>query len=115
VAENVKNIPATGVDLATSLFTGKRTKALTLRGMFKGNVEGLKKGWNYLKTGIEPEAGASSLEFNKIHFDSKPGKILGAYADGIYRVLGAEDMPFFYGALRRSLAEQALVTIKIRD
>jgi len=111
-AEKAKDIPATGIDLATSLFTGNRTKSFTLNGGVKGSMEGIKKGWDYLKTGIEHGAGESALEFGKVHFDSKPGKVLEAYANGVYRVLGAEDMPFFYGALRRSLAEQALVEIK---
>lgn len=112
VAEQVKNVPAVGIDLATSLFTGTRTKALNLRGLFQGGREGMKKGWNYMKTGIADESAETALEFNKVNFDSKPGKLLGNYADTVYRVLGAEDMPFFYGALRRSLGEQALVTIK---
>lgn len=113
LSENIKNIPATGIDLATSIFTGKRTKALTLRGLGQGTAEGVKKGWNYLKTGVdEGVIEKSGLEFNQVHFDSKPGKALQAYADGVYRILGTEDMPFFYGALRRSLGEQAIVSIK---
>ncbi len=113
VAENIKNIPATGVDLATSIITGKRTKALTLRGIGQGTAEGVKKGWNYLKTGVDPNALENTgLEFNKVHFDSKPGKAVQAYADTVFRILGAEDMPFFYGAFRRSLAEQSMVSIK---
>jgi len=112
VAENIKNIPATGIDLATSFFTGKRTKALNLRGLGQGSIEGVKKGWNYLKTGISGEAGESALEFGKVSFDSKPGKLVQKYAETVYRILGTEDMPFYYGALKRSLGEQALVTIK---
>lgn len=112
IGEKVKDIPATGIDMATSLFTGERTKAFNLRGELQGNIEGIKKGWDYLKTGVEDNGNLGKLEFNKVHYDSKPGKVLGAYAEGVYRVLGAEDMPFYYGAMRRSLGEQALVTIK---
>lgn len=112
LAENIKNIPATGVDLASSIFTGTRTKALNLRGLGQGTKEGVKKGWDYLKTGVSEESAKSGLEFDKVHFDSVPGKVLEKYAEGVYRILGTEDMPFFYGALRRSLGEQALVAIK---
>lgn len=112
VAENVKNVPAVGIDMATSLITGQRTKALSLRGIVDGTTEGFKKGYDYLRTGVSKESAESALEFGKLHYDSKPGKIVQAYADAVYRILGAEDMPFFYGAFRRSLGEQALVTIK---
>ena len=112
VAEQAKNIPATGIDLAMSVVSGERTKVLTLTGLLKGSKEGVKKGWNYLKSGVGEESAKSALEFGNITYDTKVGKALGVYADTVYRVLGAEDMPPFYGALRRSLYEQALVNIK---
>jgi len=112
VAEQAKNIPATGIDLAMSVVSGERTKVLTLTGLLKGSKEGVKKGWNYLKSGVGEESAKSALEFGNVTYDTKVGKALGVYADTVYRVLGAEDMPPFYGALRRSLYEQALVNIK---
>ena len=112
VAEIVKDLPATGIDMAASLFTGQRTKVFTLRGLSQGGMEGVKKGWNYLRTGVSEQKATSSLEFSNIHFNSKPGKVLEVYTNTVYQIIGAEDMPFFYGAMRRSLAEQSLVTIK---
>lgn len=113
VLESAKNIPATGIDLATSIVTGNRTKAIVspLRYM-EGGAEGVKKGWNFLKTGVQSESAETALEHYKVTFDSKLGKFLGKYADGVYRVLGTEDTPFFYGALKKSLVEQALVGAK---
>jgi len=114
LSEKIKDIPATGVDLATSLITGKRTKVFTLKGELSGNKEGLKKGWEYLRHGITEMDDPSKLEYGKVNYENwgKVGKVLEKYTESVYRTIGSEDFPFFYGAFRRSLNEQALVKIK---
>ena len=111
VAEVVKDLPAVGIDIATSAVLGtKRTKAFTLDGLFEGGKEGFKEGWTYLKTGI-PTGAETGLEFKNVTFNSKAGKVVQSYADGVFRILGAEDMPYYHGAFKRSLYEQASVDI----
>src|SRR3990167_10789326 len=52
-SEIAKDIPAVAVDSVTSLFTGKRTIGLTVRGTGRGLSEGFSKGVRYLKTGYD--------------------------------------------------------------
>lgn len=113
VGEKVSKIPAVGIDMASSLITGKRTKAFVNPVEYmNGAYQGAKNSIKYLKTGISGEVGETALEHYKVYYDSKLGKFLGKGAEGVYRLLGAEDMPFFYGTLKSSLAEQAIVAIK---
>lgn len=113
VSEAVKDIPAAAVDTVASLFTGKRTLALTARGTLAGGKEGFSKGWRYLKTGYDERDIAGKLDFKNISFGkSKFARAIQAYEEGIFRVLGAEDQPFYYGAKARSLASQAIAIAK---
>jgi len=115
VMETVKDVPAWGVDLAVSLITKQRTKVnpfITLKSQLKGVGEGFKKGATYLRHGVSEEQPLNP-EYAKVNFDKwgMPGKVLQVYSESVFRVLGAEDFPFFYSALRRSLSEQAQVKI----
>jgi hypothetical protein len=108
-AEIVKDIPAVAVDKVASLFTGKRTKAVTTKGLFGGVKEGLRKGWLYLRTGYSERNIAAKFDYNKVHFgNSKFAKVLQGYEEGIFRMMGTEDQPFYYGAKARSLYDQAM-------
>lgn len=113
VAEIAKDVPATVIDMASSLATGKRTKAFTFNGFPSGAKKGFKEGWNYLRTGVSERDIPGKLDFNKVNFgESKAGKALKAYTDSVFRVLGSEDQVFYWSARARSLYEQALVAIK---
>ncbi len=112
ITELSKDIPATGIDIISSVFSKQRTKSLVNPVKYiNGGFEGAKKGWNYFTTGVRNETGESALEFFKVNYDSKLGKFLGQYADTVYRALGTQDSPFYYGALKKSLYEQAQVFI----
>ena len=111
--EMIKDVPASLVDRVMSMFTGKRTLGLTTKGSIDGAREGVAKGWRYFKTGFDERDIGSKLEFNKVNFgDSKFAKAIQAYEETIFRSLGSEDQPFYYGAKARSLYSQAIAQAK---
>lgn len=113
VAESVKNVPAVAVDKMVSLFTKQRTVALTFRGQGSGVKEGVEKGWRYLKTGFDERDMATKLDYRRVNFGTgKIARALQTYEEGVFRVIGAEDQPFYYGAKARSIAEQAVAAAK---
>lgn len=113
VSEVLKDIPATAVDSVVALFTKKRAVTFTTKGIFKGLPEGFEKGMRYLKTGYDERNVAIKLDYKRVNFGkSKFAKGLQRYEETIFRILGAEDQPFFYGAKARSIYEQALVQTK---
>lgn len=107
--EIAKDVPASAADMLMSLFTGKRTTAFTLRGLPEGVKEGAKKGFQYLKTGYDSRDIATKLDYKQVNFKNKA---LQGYVDTVFRALGAQDQIFYYGALRRSLYNQALAKAK---
>lgn len=114
--EDAKDIPATIIDTLISPITGKRTKTIfsgKASAEAKGFIEGGKKAWEYLKTGVDLEDNIEKWDMPKeVHFDNA---LLETYTQAIFRKMGAEDMPFRYAALRRSIAEQAAVAVKNMD
>lgn len=107
--EILKDIPASAADILLSLFTGKRTTAFTLRGLPSGIQEGAQKGFRYLKTGYDTRDIATKLDYKQVNFKHKA---LQGYVDTVFRSLGATDQVFYYGALRRSLYNQAIAKSK---
>lgn len=108
VAEASKNPIAVGVDSVASLFTGQRTKTLPGKGYFGGFKEGFEKGFDYLKSGYDENNAGARLEYNRISFGKGPvARALQSYEESVFRLLGAEDQPFFYGAKALSLRDQA--------
>lgn len=113
VSETIKDVPAAAVDRIVSLFTGKRTLAMTGKGEASGLREGVAKGWDYLKTGFDERDVGSKLEHTKVNFGNSPlAKALQKYEETVFRTLGAEDQPFYYGAKARSLYSQAIAAAK---
>lgn len=108
--EVIKDIPAVAVDSVASLFTGKRTVAFTTKEAVAGIKEGFTKGLRFLKTGYDERNVLNKYDYKKVSFGkSKLAKGLQAYEESIFKLLGAEDQPFYYGAKARSLYEQAKV------
>ncbi len=108
-SEVIKDVPAAIVDSMASLFTGERTKTFTVRGSAKGLGEGVDKGWRYLKTGFDERNIGEKLDYKKVNFGHGPiAKVFQGYTGAVFRVIGAEDQPFYYGAVARSLYDQAL-------
>jgi hypothetical protein len=109
VSERISEIPAVAVDSVVALFTGERTIALTLRGYKGGVKEGFDKGWRYLKTGYDERDIAAKLDRTKVNFGKgKLAKAMQTYEQTVFRVLGAQDQPFYYGAKAHSLWSQAV-------
>lgn len=113
VSEIAKDIPASAVDKIASLFTGKRTLVLTGKGAPEGAAMGVKKGWDYLKTGFDERNIADKLDYRRVNFGKGPvAKGLNKYVETVFGLLGAEDQPFYYAARMRSLANQAAAKAK---
>jgi|GEM_PF-3222837 len=111
--EVLKDIPAVAVDSVVSLFTGKRAVAFTTRGLSSGIKEGFEKGWRFLKTGYDERNVLGKFDYRRVSFGKgKIAKGLQAYEEGVFKILGAEDQIFYYGAKARSIAEQAIVAAK---
>ena len=107
--ETIKQAPAVIVDSVASLFTGKRTTTMTLRGTLSGTEEGFKKGWSYFRTGFDERNIAQKLDYTKVNFGKSAfARGIQKYEEIIFRILGSEDQPFYYGAKARSLYDQAL-------
>ena len=53
MSETAKDIPASFIDSGIALFTKERTVAFTTKGYGIGFVEGVGKGWSYMKTGYD--------------------------------------------------------------
>ena len=107
--EVLKDAPAAIVDNVASLFTGQRTKTFTLRGQAGGLQEGFEKGIRYFKTGFDERNLAQKLDYKKVNFGKGAvAKVFQTYTDIVFRALGTADQPFYYGALSRSLMDQAL-------
>lgn len=109
LSEGAKDIPAVLVDKIISLFTGKRTLALTGKGSGQGAREGVAKGWEYLKTGFDERDIGGKLDYERVNFGKgKVAKLLQKYEEGVFRLIGSQDQPFYYGAKARSLYSQAI-------
>ncbi len=113
VAEIVKDVPATATDMIASLFTGQRSKVFTTKGVISGGKEGIEKGIKLLKTGFDERKQMGKLDVNFVNWGkSKVGQAAKAYTETVFRLLGAQDQPFYYAALRRSLNDQAMTVAK---
>lgn len=111
--EIAKDVPATVVDSVASLFTGKRTKTFTTKGLLPGTMEGFEKGFRYFSTGFDERNIAAKLDYKKVNFGKgKVAKAFQVYTDTVFRAMGTADQPFYYGALSRSLHDQALAQAK---
>jgi len=97
--KGIINPTATLADMIMGTVTGKRTMTLAKAGSAtRGLGVGAKSLPEYLKTGFE--AGDTSLKpkyenSGTINYGSGPlGKTLGAYVNGVYRLMGVADAPF---------------------
>lgn len=103
------------VDMAQSLFTGKRGLTIAPKGSaIKGAGEGMGEIFNkrYWKTGydsMDAVDGVGKYD-NPRHAsfgDSAIGKVAGGWTNTIYRTMGAVDKPYRYGARNEALASIA--------
>lgn len=124
----VKDVPATVADILISkgaktvnrLFGTKldeaRVKTASL-GMMKAQLEGLYEGAKHAKrfmqTGIDPDDLMAKYDVRgQINYNNA---FLQGYTDFIFRKLGAEDLVFRYGFIRKSLMESAQLKVVNMD
>lgn len=102
---------AVALDMLTSAITGKRSTALTARGNWQGTKEGFDKAAKYLRSGVDERSFSADGKYidREINFENKA---LNTYVNGVFRVMGAADRPFYYSQFRNSLAEAAIVEAK---
>lgn len=103
---------AVAIDMLVSALGGKRSVALTQRGNWFGTTEGLSKAKKYLTSGVDERSFTADGKYidREINFgDSTAGKALGTYVNGVFRIMGAADRPFYYSQFRNSLYEAAVV------
>src|SRR3990167_1171844 len=109
ITETAKEVPAAIVDSVASLFTGKRTLAFTLKGTGSGITEGFEKGWKFFRSGFDERNIAQKFDYKNVSFGKSVfARSIKKYEETIFRILGAEDQPFYYGAKARSLYSQAI-------
>jgi hypothetical protein len=112
-SEIAKDVPAAVIDRILSIFTGKRTLAITGKGAGKGIKEGIQKGWRYLRTGFDERDIGTKLDYKQVNFGtSKLSKAIQSYEEAVFRLLGSEDQPFYYAAKTRSMSSQAIAEAK---
>jgi len=108
--EQFKDIPAVTLD---RLLPGKRTTTLTMKGVPGGLVGGFQKGWRYFKTGFDERNIAAKLDYHQVNYgDSKLSKGIQWYTDHVFRGMGGQDQPFYYGSFNKSLYSQAIAEAK---
>lgn len=113
VSEVVKDVPAAAVDNVAAIFTGERTLAFTVKGLWPGAEEGFTKGLRFLKTGFDERDVLTKLDYKKVNFGtSKVARGIQEYEEAVFRWLGAQDQPFYYGAKTRSMYSQAIAQAK---
>lgn len=107
------DVPATTLDVMTSLLTGKRTQTIspkTIGAAVQGGLKGFKNAKEFLRTGVYSDDLLTKYDIPKqIKFKNK---ILDNYTKGVFRTLGAEDIVFRQAAMQESLEKQAWLIAK---
>lgn len=116
-AEIIKDIPAALIERTTHALTGGKfgapTIGLTLRGFGSGAKEGFTKGLRYLKTGYSERNMLDKIDVRRVSMGtSQFAKAIQKYEETVFRVIGAEDMPFYYGMKTHSIISQATASGK---
>lgn len=111
ILETIKDIPATGFDIARSAITGSpRTKSIgfsTITDQFKGAYQEAKFAKEVLKTGVDPADIAKAELYKPLRYgNSLLGKAAQKMTDAVFRTLGAEDKVFYGAAYNKSIGEQ---------
>jgi hypothetical protein len=107
--EFIKDIPATLTDMALSGKTGKRTITITGKGIDKAwSKDTVSQMRSILGSGYDPEKIIEKFDSKQITWGKDPiQQGLKKYTDTVFRLLGAEDKPFYNASMARSLYSQA--------
>jgi hypothetical protein len=108
-AEIVKDPIATVADKIMAQKTGVRTQTSTLKGLGEfGSAKTRQQVEDLVTRGYDPGREISKYEVNRVNWGNNPvEQALKKYTDTVFRVLGAEDRPFYNAAFARSMYDQA--------
>jgi hypothetical protein len=100
---------ASAADWVMSKRTGQRTQTSTLKGLNEfGSAKTKQQVSDLVQRGYDPSKDISKFEVKKINWGDNPVEQgLKKYTDGVFRVLSAEDRPFYNAAFKNSLYDQA--------
>lgn len=113
VAEVAKDPVSVLNDILLSKSTGQRSTSLTLRGEASGALKGFKAAKDLYKYGIDPNEAVTKYDVNHVTWGNNPvEQALKHYTDFVFRVMGAQDQPFYHAAFGRSIYDQALTIAK---
>jgi hypothetical protein len=109
LSETAKDPIAAAADSLMSLKTGERTTSVAKTGYIEGATgKGFQSAKDIAKFGFDPMAEVSKFDAAKINWGkSVVGQILDKYTSTVFNFLAAQDRPFYEGALKRSLYDQA--------
>lgn len=107
LAENVKDVPAAGIDKLVSLKTGERTTAFAPVEKTKAQLEGFGKGLSEWRKDIQNKVDTSPSrgQFELPHGRVFKGEILNALDTFEKRLLQLGDRPFYQAAYNGRIAE----------
>lgn len=108
-AEILKDPFASLADIAMSKRTGIRTQTSTLQGLSElGSANTRQQVSDLVVRGYDPTQEISKFEIKKVNWGKNPvEQALKTYTDSVFRVLSAEDRPFYNAAFARSMYDQA--------
>lgn len=108
--KKASDVTSAAADRVISLANkGKRTKVLTNKGIASGTKEGIRNAGTTLKTGVDVRnIGDKYEQHSEINFNNKfIQKVFGDTANGVFRLMGAADQPFYYAQFKNSLYDMA--------
>lgn len=108
MAEVVKDLPASVMDMIMKAKTGKRSMTLTTSGMVQGGKKGATAMKDIVKYGYDPEETIAKFDIKKITWGKGPvEQFLKKATDTVFRPLAGEDKIFWHSSYARSLYDQA--------
>jgi hypothetical protein len=110
ISENIKDVPASLIDIAVSKRTGQRTTTLSaekMKAQAQGFGQGLKEWAQDIKYGVDtsPSRGQLELPRGRTFQDKGLGKGLNALDQFLIRGLQLGDRPFYQAAYNGRMAE----------
>lgn len=96
-------------DWLMSKRTGQRTQTTTFKGLGEfGSAKTRQQISDLVKRGYDPSQEISKYEIKKVNWKNNPvEQALKKYTDSVFRVLSAEDKPFYNAMFKNSLYDQA--------
>src|SRR5262252_1536736 len=111
LSEQAARVPASIADIVRAAFTGRRTVAgPNLASLFRADAakKGITGALEILRKGLTAEQAAKMQTVKQL---ASGNRVIDAYVNGVFRLLGAEDQFIRTMALRSALEERATVQV----